>query len=128
MVMIVNTVVDKKAAVMIHTITGKMTFDEIKSSYEAILSHPEFQEDMNSIWDMRDADASEFDSQDVIRLARYFETKLKNRVEFKVAVIVSRDLEHGLSRMYQVAAVDLPAKIGIFNNLEEAKKWVTGSD
>jgi len=128
MVMIVNTVVDKKAAVMIHTITGKMTFDEIKSSYEAILSHPEFQEDMNSIWDMRDADASEFDSQDVIRLARYFETKLKNRAEFKVAVIVSRDLEHGLSRMYQVAAVDLPAKIGIFNNLEEAKKWVTGSD
>jgi len=126
--MMVNTVVDKKAAVMIHTVTGEMTFDEIKSSYEAILSHPEFQEDMNSIWDMRNADASKFDRQDVIRLARYFETQLKNRAEFKVAVIVSRDLEYDLSRMYQVAAVDLPAKIGIFNNLEEAKKWVIGSD
>jgi hypothetical protein len=126
--MIVNTVVDKKASVMIHTVTGEMTFDEIKSSYEAILSHPDYQEDMNSIWDMRNADASKFDRQDVIRLARYFETQLKNRAEFKVAVIVSRDLEYDLSRMYQVAAVDLPAKIGIFNNLEEAKKWVIGSD
>jgi hypothetical protein len=123
--MIVNTVVDKKASVMIHTVTGEMTFDEIKSSYEAILSHPDYQEDMNSIWDMRNADASKFDRQDVIRLARYFETQLKNRAEFKVAVIVSRDLEYDLSRMYQVAAVDLPAKI---NNLEEAKKWVIGSD
>ena len=126
--MIVNTVVDKKAAVMIHTITGKMTFDEIKSSYEAILSHPDFQEEMDAIWDIRDADASKFDSQDVIKIARYFETQLKNRAEYKVAVIVSRDLEYGLSRTYQVAAADLPAKIGIFNNLEEAKIWLTGSD
>jgi len=126
--MIVNTVVDKKAAVMIHTVTGEMTFEEIKSSYEAILSHPDFQEDMNSIWDVRDADASKFDSQDIIRIARYFETQLKNRAKYKVAVIVSRDLEYDLSRMYQVASADLQAKIGIFINLKDAKKWVTGSD
>ena len=126
--MIVNTFVDKKAAVMIRTVTGEITFEEIKSSYEASLTHPDFQRDMHAIWDIRDADASEFDSQDVIRIARYFETQIKNRAEYKVAVIVSRDLEYGLSKMYQVAAADLPAKIRIFNNLEEAKKWVTGSD
>lgn len=124
----VNTVVDKKDAIMIHTVTGEMTFDEIKSSYAAILSHPEFQEDMNSIWDMRDADASKLDREDVIRIARYFETQLKNRAKFKVAVIVFRDLEYDLSRMYQVAAADLPAKIGIFNNIEDAKNWVTESE
>ena len=126
--MIVNTVVDKKDGVMIHTVTGEMTFEEVTSSYEAILSHQDFQEDMNSIWDMRNADASKFDRQDVIRLARYFETQLKNRAEYKVAVIVSSGLEYDLSKIYQVAAADLPAKIGIFINLEEAKKWVTGSD
>jgi len=127
-VMIVNTFVDKKSSIIIHTVTGDITFAQIKSSYEAILSHPDFQDDMRVIWDIRDADASEFDSQEVIRLARYFETQLKHRSKFKVAVIVSRDLEYGLSRMYQVAAADLPAKIGIFINLEDAKKWVTGSD
>ena len=124
----VNTVVDQEALTMIHTVTGEMTLDEIKSSYEVILSHPEFQEGMNSIWDMRNADASKFDRQDVIRVARYFETQFKNRAKFKVAVIVFRDLEYDLSKIYQVAAADLPAKIGIFNNLEEAKKWITGSD
>ncbi len=126
--MIVNTFVDKKASAMIRTVTGEITFEEIKSSYEASLTHPDFQRDMHSIWDVRGADASKFDSQDVIRIARYFETQIKNRAEYKVAVIVSRDLEYGLSKMYQVAAADLPAKIGIVNNLEEAKKWVTGSD
>lgn len=126
--MMVNTFVDKKSSVIIHTVTGEITFQKIKSSYEAVLSHPDFQKDMCVIWDIRDADASKFDSQDVIRLARYFETQLKHRAKFKVAVIVSRDLEYGLSRMYQVAAADLPAKIGIFINLENAKKWVTGSD
>jgi hypothetical protein len=124
--MIVNTVVD--GAVMIHTVTGEITFEEVRSSYEAILSHPDFQDDMNSIWDIRNADASKFDSQDVIKIARYFEAQTKNRAKYKVAVVISSDFEHGLSKMYQVAAADLPAKIGIFNNLEEAKKWVTGSE
>jgi len=116
--------VDKKAAVMIHTVTDEITFEEVKSSYEAILSHPDFQEDMNSIWDIRNADASKFDSQEVIKIARYFETQTKNRAKYKVAVVVSSDLERSLSKMYQVAAADLPARIGIFNNLEAAKKWV----
>lgn len=124
----VHTIVNKMDALMIHKVTGKITFERIKSSYKAVRSHPDFQENMHVIWDLRDADASEFDRQDVIRLARYFETQLKNRAKFKVAVIVSRDLEYGLSRMYQVAAADLPAKIGIFINLEDAKKWVTEPD
>jgi len=123
----VDTVVDKKASVMIHTVTGKMTFEEIKSSYEAILSHPDFQENMNSIWDLRDADASKFDSIDIIKMARYFETKEKNRAKYKAGIIVSRDSEYGLSRKYQVATADLPAKVDIFINLEEAKRWVTGA-
>jgi hypothetical protein len=32
--MTANTVVDKKASVAIHTVTGEITFQEIKSSYE----------------------------------------------------------------------------------------------
>ncbi len=126
--MTVNTVVDKKALVVIHTVTGEITFQEVKSSYESVCAHPDFKENMNSIWDLRDADASKFDSQAVIKIARYFETQTKTRTKYKAAVIVSRDLEYGLSRKYQVAAADLPAKIGIFINLEEAKKWVAGLD
>ena len=126
--MIVNTVVDKMDAVIIHTVTGEITFEEIKSSYEAAVTHPDFQKDMNVILDVRNADASSFDSHDVIRIARYFETQLKNRAEYKVAIVVSRDLEYNLSRTYQVATADLPTKIEIFINLEDAKKWLTGSD
>jgi hypothetical protein len=124
----VNTVVDKKNTIMIHTVTGEITFNEFKSAYEAISLHPEFREDMNSIWDLRDADASKLERQDVMRIATYIEPQLKNRAKFKVAVIVFRDLEYDLSRVYQVASADLPAKIEIFNNFEDAKKWVTESD
>ena len=120
--MIVNTVVNDE--VIIHTVSGKMTYEEIKSSYEAVLKHPDFQDDMNSIWDLRAADASKLDSHDVIKIARYFETKTKGRAEYKTAVVVSRDLEYGLSKKYQVAAADLPARIGIFIELEAAKRWV----
>jgi len=53
-------------------------------------------------------------------------TQTKNRSEYKIAVIGSRDREYGLSKIYQIAAADLLSKIGVFNNLEEAKKWVAG--
>jgi hypothetical protein len=124
MIMIVHTFADKKSSVMIHTVTGEITFEEVKSSYEKVRTHPDFQENMNTIWDIREADASSFDPQDVIRLARYFETQITNRAEYRVAIIASRDLTYGLSRMYQVATADLPAKIGIFINHEDAAKWV----
>ena len=120
----VNTVIDKKAGVMIRTVTGELTFEDIKSSYEASLIRPDFQMNMNVIWGLRDADASKIYKEDVIKIARYFETYIKNGDEYKAALVVSSDLEYGLSRMYQVAVADLPAEIGIFRSLEEAKKWV----
>jgi len=87
----VNTVIDKKAGVMIRTVTGELTFEDIKSSYEASLIRPDFQMNMHVIWDLRDADASKIYKEDVIK-------------------------------------IDLPAEIGIFRSLEEAKKWVGESD
>jgi hypothetical protein len=124
----VETVVDKKIGLIIRTVTGELTFEDIKSAFEASLTHPEFYIDMHVIWDLQKADASKLNTQDVIRIARYFESQLKNCVDFKAAIVVSRDLEYGLSRMYQVAVADLPPKIGIFRGLEDAKKWVMASD
>ena len=123
-----NTVIDKKIGLLIRTVTGELTFEEIKSSYETLLSNPDFQKDMHVIWDLRDADSSKFEREDIIRIARYFEAHLKDRADYKAAVVVSRDLEYDLTKVYQVAAADLPAKIGIFRSLEEAKKWVTEPD
>ena len=124
----VKTVIDNKTGVMIRTVTGEITFEEIKSSYEASLTHPDFQMNMQVIWDVRDADASKFQRRDIIRIARYFETQLKDRADYKAAVVVSRDLESDLTKVYQVAAADLSPKIGIFRSLEEAKKWVKAAD
>jgi len=126
--MIVNTFVDKKTSVIIHTVTGKITFAQIKSSYEALLSHPDFQKNMHIIWDVRDADPSKFEREDIIGIARYFEAHLKDRGYYKAAVVVSRDLESDLTKIYQVAAADFSTKIGIFRSIEEAKKWVLEPD
>ena len=123
-----KTVIDKKTGVMIRTVTGEITFEEIKSSYEASLTHPDFQNDMHVIWDVRNADPSNFQREDIIRIARYFESQLKDRGDYKAAVVVSRDLESDLTKVYQVAAADLSPKIGIFRSFEEAKKCLMEGD
>ena len=123
-----KTVIDKKIRLTIRTVTGELTFEEIKSSYEALLSHTDFQKDMHVIWDVRDADPSKFEREDIIRIARYFEPKLKYLGDHKAAVVVSRELESDLTKIYQVAAADFSTKIGIFRSLEEAKKWVLEPD
>ena len=53
-----KTFIDKKIRLTIRTVTGELTFEEIKSSYEALLKHPDFQKDMHVIWDVRNADPS----------------------------------------------------------------------
>ena len=83
---------------------------------------------MHIIWDVRDAGPSNFQREDIIRIARYFEAQLKDRGDYKAAVVVSRDLESDLTKVYQVAAADLSPKIGIFRSLAEARKWVMEPD
>ena len=123
-----KTEIDKTTGVMTRTVTGEITLEEIKSSYEASLSHPDFQEDMHVIWDVRGADPSDYQKEDIIKLARYFEVRLKGRPYYKVAVVVSRDLESDLTKVYQVAAADLYTKIGIFRSLKAAKKWILDAE
>jgi hypothetical protein len=41
-----------------------------------------------------------------------------------VALVVSRDMDYGLARMYEAYSQDLPVQIRIFDELEEAESWM----
>jgi len=45
-----------------------------------------------------------------------------------MAIVASRDLEYGISRMYQVYVDGLPVEVKVFRNIEPARNWVGESD
>lgn len=45
--------------------------------------------------------------------------------ENKAALIVSQDIDYGMSRMYQILMEDItPGEISVFKNIDEAEEWI----
>jgi len=127
--MTVKTVTDQKAGVIVRTVIGDLTLEEFKSSFDAALTHPDFQKNMPVIWDFRNADLSKIFKQDLDQIANHIKSHAENRgANFRVALVASRDLEYGVLRMYEAIGYDLPLHIRVFRRFEEAKEWASESD
>jgi len=42
----VKTIIDQKAMVIIHSVTGELTSEDFKSAFDAVPTHPDFQKNM----------------------------------------------------------------------------------
>ncbi len=126
----ITTVLDSKTGILIRTVTGSFTFEEIAAAHEESLTQPGITKNMTIIWDLRQADASGIYEEDVIRIVSFFARQNDNRKDYRAALVVSRDLEFGLARVYGVYAEteSLPAEIKAFRSYEEALEWATASN
>lgn len=120
----VDFTIDNKAGLLIYTITGKHTVENIKLTFEKALKHPDYVQNIPAIWDLRQTDASNIHEKEVKDLARYFEIQSITNPGYKAALVASDDLAYGLSRMLEAYAFDVKSIIQVFRNFEEAKKWV----
>ncbi len=125
----IETLINKETRLIIRKITEEFNFEDIKSSFEASIRNPDFHKNMPVIWDLRNADASKLSEQNLQQIIDYIEKSTESRgAGYKVALVASRDLEYGVSRMYEAMGYDLPRKIQVFREFDKAERWVIESD
>jgi hypothetical protein len=94
-------------------------------AFDAAVSDDEYKPGMGRIWDFRDADLSALDGSVVAEMTRYPSKFPPGISDVKVAFVASRDLEYGLSRMFE-AYSEAPSTISVFYSLAEAEAWISG--
>ena len=104
-------------------LSGTLSKKVILRAFDLTVSDKRYKEGMGRLWDFRDADLSSLDSKTILEMAQYSSRFPPGINDVKVALVASRDLEYGISRMFQ-AASEAITTIRVFRAVDEAEKWM----
>jgi len=106
-------------------VTGDMTLDEVRGAVDAAVADPQFHPAMNSLWNLKEARIAITMTElpEMIRhLASIHEKRGKG---FKVAILVRRNEDFGLSSLFEMNAYALPFHVQVFRSSSEAREWLS---
>jgi hypothetical protein len=105
-------------------LTGLLNREVILDAFDATVSDKRYRKGMNRLWDFRDADLSSMDSSTIAEMAMY-STKFPAGInDVKVVFVVNREMEYGLSRMFEAYSMDGMTTVSVFYTMDDAEAWL----
>jgi hypothetical protein len=113
--------IDKEHRVVLSTASGVFDLTEALAHQDQLLADPDFSPDYSQLLDFSQVTSMQINADDVRRLAeRHVFWPCARR-----AILVTRDLEFGFARMFQMLRENAGEKgIRVFRNLDDALKWI----
>ena len=120
-----STQFNEEENLRIHKVEGPIDVDQLKEMLSALYESPGYDPDMNALWDLRTADFTSVKNEQIASLTGMVEKYWAKEGQGKAALIVTRDLDFGLSRMYEMLlSGSSPDKVMVFRDYDEAEKWL----
>ncbi|MBW1800632.1 MAG: hypothetical protein JRJ85_07870 [Deltaproteobacteria bacterium] len=102
---------------------GLLSKKAILDAFDSVVSDKRYKPGMGRIWDFRNADLSSMDFETITEMAQYSLKFPPGVNDVKVAFVTSRDLEYGLSRIFEMSSKAM-TPIRVFRAMDEAEKWM----
>lgn len=123
----VETQMDTVKAIRTHRVNGLINLQDFRNMLTAVYHSAEFDPNMHSLWDVRQADFSAVTAQDIRSLADLVKANWVDKRQNKAAIVVSGLADYGITRMYeQVLGPAATGKVRIFRNIKSAWDWIEG--
>lgn len=104
-------------------LSGRLSREIILEAFDRAVADPRYREGMGRVWDFREADLSDLNADTVVEMAQYAKRFPPGINDVKVAFVTERDLEFGLSRMFEMTSKS-PTPIGVFRSMNDARDWM----
>ena len=118
---------DRAKGLRTHVIRGPVNPPEIKNFLETLFLSGEFDPDIHSLWDMREAEFSSVSQAEIREMACFARVHWAEKHRYKIAVLITGDFRFGLSRMFeQFIGPSAYGKIRSFRDLQLALDWIEG--
>jgi len=122
----INTRIDKKNNLRIHTIKGCVSKEKLLSILSEMYASPDFNPDMNALWDVRCADFRSVVMPEVAEACSFVDAQWEGGRLIRVAFLVGSEVDHTLATMFEtLLAENAKLKNRVFRNLEESIDWLT---
>ena len=115
--------IDEEKNIAYIKLSGRLNRKIILDAFDLTVSDKKYKNGMGRLWDFRDADLSSLESETVIEMAQYSTRFPPGINDVKVAFVVSRDFEYGLSRMFEMSSKS-KTPIRVFRAMGEGEKWM----
>ena len=108
-----------------HSIKGLIKVPELIDYLKELQNAPEFDPGMKVLWDLRKADLSLVSTPDVSSIMESVVKQWGKTERNKAALVVSGDLDYGLSRMFQIMLEgETRSKVSVFKDMNKAEEWL----
>lgn len=114
---------DESGKFAVIEMSGSLDRETVLRALDAVVADARYCKGMGRLWDFRAADLSSLDSATVAEMAQYTRQFPPGINDVKVAFATSRDLEFGLSRVFEMSS-RAATSIRVFRSLEEAEEWL----
>lgn len=99
--------------------------EQMLDTYTRIYKDPDWRPGMDEFADLRGADLAGVSTKGLQRLAWMSEENQADADEVpRSAVLVDRDVNYGLARMYDALAADSQETVRLFHDVQEAADWL----
>jgi hypothetical protein len=120
--------IDTQTGMRIHICTGNVTADGILQALGDVYSRENFSHAQHALWDFRNC-TSDISSDEMENIIIYVRKFRKGPGGGKVALVVSKDADFGLARMYGLLSeYQVDRKLMVFRDYDQALKWLKETD
>ncbi len=121
----ISTEINKEKNIRQHTIKGRIDVSKLIDFLKGIHTAPDFDLEMKVLCDLREADFASVASSDFKLISDNVGSKWGKDGKNKAALVATRDLDYGLSRMYQIMLGGVtPSSVTVFKDMDKAKAWI----
>lgn len=116
--------IDKVSKIAIVDVGEACKISDMQEATTALLAHPDHIDNMESIFDFRNANLESITSRDMKIYAKWLAPYVP-RLALRIAILVARDLEFGIVRMWDVYSEnDAPQQRKVFRDMDKAREWL----
>jgi hypothetical protein len=118
--------IDQEKNIAYIKIIGPVSSKDILEAFDVAVSDEKYKKGMGRLWDFTEIDLSSIESSVIPSMARHSLLFPPGICDVKVAFVVTKTMEYGLTRMFQMHSdLDAKTKVIIFNTIDEAERWMT---
>jgi hypothetical protein len=115
--------IDEEKNIAYIKLSGLLSKKIILSAFDLTVSDRRCKNGMGRLWDFRDADLSTLEAETITEMAQYSLRFPPGINDVKVAFVTDRDVEYGLTRMFEISS-EAMTPIQVFRAMDEAEKWM----
>ncbi len=125
----VNTYVDREHNMAVQKIEGDLGASEIIAAQKRLYVDLEFDPKRPCLWDASNGRVAGAVSAEQMRAsAAESQVLWKKMAGGKTAILVGRESDYGMGRMYEMLADRMPRQLRVFRSRREAIEWLTLED